>query len=275
VLDGLHPRAFVAENVPGMLMARALDEYAYKVVNELSALGYKVWTNVLNAASYGVPQQRRRLIFVGLRRDLGLEWEWPVPTTPVAHTFRQLMAAVPPDDPDHGPFLSDCSFVGTTNEARWNHLREARRRKAAGGQAGMYGGWTEDDVVRCQRCGEFLTQHTVTRRAKGGIAKEATCQDGGDALFPKNGFQFILPDPDEPCPTVIADGWGASGGSLAHPQEPRKLTPAECKSASSFPIGFVLSGKLKQRYERIGRAVPPKLYEAVGRQLVRTLKGEG
>ncbi len=75
LLDQLKPRFFVMENVDGLLQ--------YKVFKELIAdvsKRYRIWSGVLNAALYGVPQTRRRAIVIGYRNDLGVTPTMPMPT---------------------------------------------------------------------------------------------------------------------------------------------------------------------------------------------------
>lgn len=69
ILDELQPAAFLMENVPGMAQMGVLEQ----VAEDLS-LGtrYEVNPQVLDAADFGVPQMRKRLIFIGVRRDLGV-----------------------------------------------------------------------------------------------------------------------------------------------------------------------------------------------------------
>lgn len=78
-LRQIKPKAFIVENVSGMIRAnfRHLLDDQFKVFSEA---GYQVKTQVLNAADYGVPQDRRRIFIVGLRNDLGMEFEFPIPT---------------------------------------------------------------------------------------------------------------------------------------------------------------------------------------------------
>lgn len=78
-LNQTKPKAFIVENVSGMVRAnfRHLLEDQLKVFSEI---GYNVKAEVLNAADYGVPQERKRIFIVGLRSDLGLEYEFPEPT---------------------------------------------------------------------------------------------------------------------------------------------------------------------------------------------------
>jgi DNA (cytosine-5)-methyltransferase 1 len=75
----VYPKAFIVENVSGMVRSNFahLLEDQYKVFGEA---GYRVKAKVLNAAEYGVPQERRRIFIVGIRNDLGIEYEFPEPT---------------------------------------------------------------------------------------------------------------------------------------------------------------------------------------------------
>ena len=75
IVEGLKPKFVVMENVTGITsVGRAVDQ----IINGLRELGYNVETNILRAEEYGVPQERRRIFFVGNR--LGLPIFWPNPT---------------------------------------------------------------------------------------------------------------------------------------------------------------------------------------------------
>ena len=78
ILEGLQPRAFVAENVKGLVTGKAKG-YFKLILKRLREAGYIVKARVLDAQWLGVPQQRQRLIFAGLRKDLGLEPKHPSP----------------------------------------------------------------------------------------------------------------------------------------------------------------------------------------------------
>lgn len=78
LLEGLKPKAFVAENVPGLVMGSAKG-YFKMILRELGSKGYKVKAAKLNASMLGVPQRRQRLIIVGVRKDLGIEPSFPEP----------------------------------------------------------------------------------------------------------------------------------------------------------------------------------------------------
>ncbi|HRL52667.1 MAG TPA: DNA (cytosine-5-)-methyltransferase [Acidovorax temperans] len=75
----IRPKAFVVENVSGMVRKNFshLLEDQFRVFREA---GYCVKADVLNAADYGVPQQRKRIFIVGVREDLGVDYTFPHPT---------------------------------------------------------------------------------------------------------------------------------------------------------------------------------------------------
>lgn len=72
LLRGLKPKAFVMENVSGMVKGKMKLVFA-EILRELKVSGYRVRARLLNAMYFGVPQSRERMIFVGIRDDLGIE----------------------------------------------------------------------------------------------------------------------------------------------------------------------------------------------------------
>jgi len=83
LLRGLKPKVFVMENVSGMVKGKMKLIFA-EILRELKASGYKVSARLLNAMYFNVPQSRERMIFVGVREDLGIEPSHPkAESTPI------------------------------------------------------------------------------------------------------------------------------------------------------------------------------------------------
>lgn len=78
VIDKLQPKAFVAENVKGILTLGG-GEIIKVIIREFSDKGYNVQFKLLNAADYSVPEDRFRVIMVGIRKDLDTEFIYPSP----------------------------------------------------------------------------------------------------------------------------------------------------------------------------------------------------
>lgn len=80
ILADKQPKFFLAENVSGML----IDTHKPALENIKSMFrecGYNLSFQMLNVSDYGIPQDRKRVFFVGYRSDLGIEFEFPTPTT--------------------------------------------------------------------------------------------------------------------------------------------------------------------------------------------------
>lgn len=78
LLKDLQPKTFVAENVSGLIKGTAKG-YFLEIMKELKSAGYNVKAKVLNSMWLGVPQKRERLIFIGVRNDIGLPPVHPKP----------------------------------------------------------------------------------------------------------------------------------------------------------------------------------------------------
>ena len=72
------PKFFLAENVSGMLASRH-NKAVQNIVEMFEKAGYKVYIDMLNAADFGVPQDRKRVFYVGIRKDLECKFEFPKP----------------------------------------------------------------------------------------------------------------------------------------------------------------------------------------------------
>jgi len=80
LLQGLQPKAFVMENVSGMVKGKMKIIFV-QCLKELKACGYEVSARILNTKYYNVPQSRPRLIFIGIRKDLEIKPSHPKPQT--------------------------------------------------------------------------------------------------------------------------------------------------------------------------------------------------
>ena len=79
-VDRIRPKVFIAENVKALLMKRH-EASLERVINDFSAIGYNISYHLYDAADYGVPQTRERVIIVGIRKDIDTVFVPPVQTT--------------------------------------------------------------------------------------------------------------------------------------------------------------------------------------------------
>lgn len=91
LINEIRPKAVMLENVRGFLDQK-FDEYRNFVLNSIRSLGYKVQIKLLNASDYGVPQLRPRIVIVGIRNDIDLEFDYPIPHPEKTHTVGDTLS---------------------------------------------------------------------------------------------------------------------------------------------------------------------------------------
>ncbi|MEE9923990.1 MAG: DNA cytosine methyltransferase [Brucella anthropi] len=236
LVRGLRPKVFVAENVSGLVKGTAKG-YFLEILAALKACGYRVEARLLDAQWLGVPQARQRLIFVGVREDLGLEPVFPKPLpyrysirdalpwlTRVVHdTSGQFGAGEVTDRP------SPAITVGV-NSVNSLHFK-------------VEGPEPEADISG------YAIGEEWDKLKPGGQSERY--------------FQLVKPDASEPSPTITAAGGTTSLAGVTHPTEKRKFSIAELRRIGGFPDDFILTGTYAQQWERIGRAVPPVMMKSV------------
>lgn len=89
ILKEKQPKFFLAENVSGMLANRH-SEAVSNILLMFEECGYDVTLNLVNAADYGVPQDRKRVFYIGFRKDLNINFKFPEAITPLKEQKRTL-----------------------------------------------------------------------------------------------------------------------------------------------------------------------------------------
>ena len=278
----LRPRAFIFENVKGLMRESFADYFEY-VLLQLTHPGferrkgetwrehrkrleeyhtsrrtraeYNVVFRLLNAANFGVPQRRERVFMVGFRSDLGVEWSFPE------------------------------------------------------------GGYSEDALLRSKwATGEYWDRHRVSKRERPEISNRIAARVErlrGDYLFDASKRPWLtvrdaigdLPDPvkkprsgilnhvfnpgarsykghtgsplDEPAKTLKAGDHGVPGGEnmLARVDgSVRYFTVREAARLQTFPDDYLFRGAWTEAMRQLGNAVPVRLAETVARSVVQTLE---
>lgn len=249
------PLAFVFENVEGFLTAeggkRVLD-----LLNPLIAAGYRIHLRKVNAANYGIPQHRKRVIAIG-----GLGWEpsFPDPThsahgapgarlaathLPATPTLQDALAGLPPPATKE-PGRPLGHFYRPLNGVDLERARILRP------------GQTMRDLP------EELWHDSYRRRAYRRVMDGVPTERRGGAPA---GVRRLVPD--EPCKAI-------TGGALSeflHPFEDRNLTLRECARIQSFPDDFSFRGTCAEQAQLISNAVPPVLAAAIARVLETQLR---
>ena len=284
------PRAFLAENVPGMLNQRHLA-YTQSVHQELESLGYRLDVKLLDAVNYGVPQFRKRLWFWGIRKDLNIVHVWPLLT-------HQWPAEVPGMFGASG--LPTAITVGQALGIEGGGIHKSRskailRRDHPVGEpcctvearAALGGG----SVLQYRHSPAMLAKHPPASPAP---AVQAKWFKGGaeglvevDPRLPRNepdslgvtqrsggnghGEPGCYTELAEPSPTVSGGGTETGGAEpIRHgPLRVRRLTPDECARLQSCPDDMAWPKGITKtaRYRIIGNGWACGMAAALSRAL--------
>lgn len=286
----LRPRAVVIENVPGLLRTKtAAGEAVISVISaSFDAIGYDCCWQVLEASSFGVPQQRQRLFIVGIDRERPADFIWPVPTHEVT-AQPSLFGAVEPQVTlwDAISDLPQCtSETYDPKQAYISSPRNAYQRFSREGAAAII--HNHEPMRHTARIVERFAEikfgsSEADVRMDLRPRKRGSPDEISDRAYDQNSRRQ---HPDRVCNTVVA----SSHTNFIHPYLNRNFTVRELMRIQSFPDRYVACGKravlskklslkkgllddiyLDQR-SQIGNAVPPLLARALANAVLSALQ---
>jgi DNA (cytosine-5)-methyltransferase 1 len=252
----LNPKYCVFENVRGLTLgkhAQFLDE----LIESLGNAGYDVLTpyQVLNAADYGVPQDRRRLFLIGTRKGL------TVPQYPQPHQTKTTVWEAIGDLPNADNFhvLNNVDRVSVQWET---HSQYARKLRCLDLDPDDYSYQRKFDPNLLTS--SLRTEHTNASRAR----FEATLPGKTESIS-----RFRKLHPDGLCNTLRAGTDSARGAHTSprpiHPYLPRVITVREAARLHSYPDWFRFHATKWHGCRQIGNSVPPLLARAVASELLK------
>ena len=251
----VRPSAFVFENVEGFLTGSRGD-FVLELLEPLIDAGYRVHLRKINAAHFGVPQHRKRVVAIG-----GLGWNpsFPEPThaafgAPGSQLANGMRSRTTPTLADALRVLSsspqsiqDMVADHVTQQFSGDDLRRAALLKQ---------GQTMRDLP------EELWHESYRKRAFRRVMDGTPTERRGGAPA---GVRRLRAD--EPSKAI-------TGGALRefiHPTEDRPLTLRECATLQTFPVDFQFSGSVSEKMQLIGNAVPPLLAQCIAESLRKDL----
>jgi DNA (cytosine-5)-methyltransferase 1 len=291
----VQPRIVLMENVRGITYrfhTPANDDEAKKdksivyadIIKEALHDEYIVWSTVLHAKDYAVPQTRPRFILIGVRRDRCVTAA-DDPFIELALIRKEFLLG---KGLDHGPVsarqaLSDLCKANNRLEtcAETPRFKQGAYGKQVSNYQKLMHGMLNGALANSHRFANHLSS-TVEKfqwlQAHCRKGKKLTQEERGKYANKKHSV-YIL-DPDEPAHTVTT-----LPDDILHYSEPRILSVREMARLQSFPDWFEFKGKYTTggdrrtkecpRYTQVGNAVPPLLAEALGLALLRYLENVG
>lgn len=249
VVELVKPRYFVMENVPNLLSAQG-GYFRNEIIELFHSMCYSLNMGVLNAADYGVPQNRKRAVIIG-KMD-GNAPELPAPLNKKVTIWDAI---------------SDLAYL----------------QSGEGKEEQEYKNEPQSEYQKKLRCeSSILYNHVATKHSK--LALERL------ALIPPNAGKEVLPKEhltksiysgtwtrmrkEEISVTITTRFDTPSSGKFTHPFLDRAITVREAARIQSFPDNFVFVGSKGSKMKQVGNAVPPLLAGAIAEVIMKDIKEE-
>jgi len=239
-VEGIMPQFFLMENVSGLMSKRGTP-FLDKILKRAAELGYKTYLTKVEAADFGVPQMRKRVILIG-ERMTGAGQFFELPEAPIKdgkyRTVKQAIGdlASPPADGSLHPTIP-------------NHAREARL-----------------SAMNLERI-----QHVPQGGGREHIPEhlQLPCHRNNPGHRHMDVYGRLAWD--KPSGTITARFDSFTRGKFAHPIEHRSITLREGARLQTFPDTFIFEGSREEVAKQIGNAVPPLLAEVLGTSVFAAL----
>jgi DNA (cytosine-5)-methyltransferase 1 len=260
IIDYIKPKAFVFENVTGINSAK--NSEGVKILDLLKQafekIGYTISAEVLNAADYGVPQKRKRVIIVGLKNKKS--FIFPQPTHSEDGVCLKKYISVK-------EALDDLPDEGMQENEKVKYIKKA-----------------QNDYQKMMRTNLEVTEHILPKMSELDKYIISYVKPGGNYMdIPKNVNSTRIQrlqkegghttcygrmDPDKPSYTINTYFNRPNVGCNIHYSKNRLITVREALRLQSFPDSYILISSSKQGKNLIvGNAVPPLLAKIIAKEL--------
>ncbi len=258
IVEGLMPKWLVMENVTG-IMSAGEGEAFQGVLKGIKALGYNVEAQILRAEDYGIPQERRRVVFIGNR--VGLPIVFPCKT--------------------HGEGLSPF----TTIHNAISDLPALKNGEDAGIRS--YACKPNSTFQRELRQGsKTVHNHVASKLGAINVERMKHIPQGGSwrdipfDLLPAGMKRAKRSDHTKRYGRMKWEGMSCTvltkcdvhWGAYLHPEQERSITVREAARLQSFPDWFHFEGPRTEQYVQVGNAVPPVLGRKIGEAILAASK---
>lgn len=254
------PKVFLMENVPGLFSMQkgAVREDIERDFSfddpEGSYLGYNVKSQIVRAVEFGIPQNRERVIFLGVRKDINIDFEHPQGFLSETEYFTvgDAISDLPALGIIDGKYkvefeYQENDFLNTLNK---NAISIRRKNEYQDGY--LYNHVTRFHNDRDRELFRILKPFQKLKELDPELVP-IRLRNGFDDFYRKIDY-------NKPSPTIIAH-LHKDGLAFIHPDsnQARSISVREAARLQSFPDNFVFVGPRSAMYKQIGNAVPPLL----------------
>lgn len=258
------PKAFVFENVKGiksMKNGEVFNEILryFSSTELLDGEPFNLYYRVVNAADFGIPQKRERMIIVGVRKeDVDFDAKWDETTSLLNKEYPNFFDIVTVRDA-----IGNLPTPAENGEV--NNLVPLS----------IYQDFLSNPNEHC-----IIQNHNITKHSKIAIERMKKIKNGENFTVLDEQIKSVHSGAygrlswDIQSPTITTRFDTPAGGMFTHPVENRTLTPREAARIQSFPDDFVFYGTRTSICTQIGNAVPPKISYFLAKFLENILKGD-
>ena len=241
LVDEIKPKAFVIENVPG-LVGLFNGQIKDSIIQKFKDMGYNIKYRILCAADYGVPQNRRRVIFVGMKSG---EFVYPEPLNKTV-TCEMALSDLPALENE----------IGTEDEEYLTLPQNEYQRMMRSVSDTVHNHIAANHSEKVKKI--------ISLVPDGGNYKDLPDEYIGSRNFHVAWTRFAS---QKPAPTI-----DTGHRHHFHYKYNRVPTVRECARLQSFPDNFIFLGNKTQQFRQVGNAVPPLLAECLAKSLKEQIK---
>lgn len=238
----IQPKAFVIENVPG-LVGLFGGQIKDSIIEKFTEMGYHIEYRILCSADYGVPQSRKRVVFVGTKVG---EFEYPT-INPNVVTCSMALSDLPALEDELGEEVSEYAIPPQ------NYYQQLMRKNS--GVVLNHVAASHSDKVK----------KIIALVPDGGNYKNLPDEYRDSRNFHVAWTRFAS---NKPAPTI-----DTGHRHHFHYKYNRVPTVRECARLQSFPDDFKFLGNKTQQFRQVGNAVPPLMAQAIAEQVKKMLEG--
>lgn len=264
----LRPNYVLMENVRGM------NKLLGDIKRDFSEAGYEIESLLLNSKNFGVPQNRQRLFFLAVRKDLAridpqmslnklkmsISSKKKSRKVPIKHAFWGLRELEPKSEKNTTE--SESKEHGFTEDELFNDGNPPRYVQEIN-----FEGMPEKVYNHKARYHNDRDQKIYELLPSGENAEHESIEDIMPYKLGTFKDKYYKLDPNEVSKTITAH-MSRDCNSYIHPNEDRGLTPREAARIQGFPDNYQFHGPFTEWYRQIGNAVPPPMAKEVGRAIV-------